>query len=130
MKIPKNKSTTSIKFNPADFDPIRKVALTFPGAEESVSHENTPSIKVNGKLLCRLHDDGQFIPIRIGFEYRDEYIEKYPDIFHVPAHFKNYPYICMWVPQSNTKLLKEIVEVAWKQLATKKQLKERDQHEV
>ena len=61
----------NIKFNPADFEPIKKIALLFPGAEESISHENTPSIKVRGKLMCRLHDCGEFIPIHLDFEKRD-----------------------------------------------------------
>jgi hypothetical protein len=38
-----------IKYNPADFDVVKQIALTFPGTEESVSHEGTPSIKVRGK---------------------------------------------------------------------------------
>jgi len=64
----------NIKYDPADFEPIKRVALLFPGAEESVSHENTPSIKVRGKLMCRLHDNGEFIPIHLDFEKRDEYL--------------------------------------------------------
>jgi len=43
-----------ICFNPADFEPIKKIALDFPGAEESVSHYDTPSVKINGKFMCRL----------------------------------------------------------------------------
>jgi len=113
-----------VDFNPADFEPIRKVALAFPGAEDSISHEGTPSIKVRGKLLCRLHDTGKFIPIQVGFENRQVLLEKYPDEFTVPDHFKNYPYIAMWIPQTRTALLKEVVEMGWRQLASKKQLVE------
>lgn len=59
----KMKSKT-ITFNYADFEPIKNIALTFPGAEECMSHENTPSIKVFEKLMCRLHESGGFVPIR------------------------------------------------------------------
>ena len=113
-----------MKFKYSDFEPIKNIALKFPGAEESISHEQTPSIKVNGKLMCRLHDDGEFVPIKIGFENRDFYLETYPEIFHLPDHYKNYPYICFWIPLNDKKLLEEIIEIAWKQLATKKQLKD------
>ena len=58
----------TVNFNYADFEPIKNIALTFPGTEESTSHENTPSIKVRGKLMCRLHDSGEFIPIRLDFD--------------------------------------------------------------
>jgi hypothetical protein len=113
-----------INFNYADFEPIKNIALTFPGTEESTSHENTPSIKVRGKLMCRLHDSGEFIPIRLDFEFRDKYLNSHPEIFHLPDHFKNYPYICMWIHNYDKKLLTEILELSWKGLATKKQLEE------
>jgi hypothetical protein len=113
-----------ISFDPADFEPVKKIALRFPGAAESVSHYDTPSIKINGKFMCRLVEGGDFIPIHLSFELREHYLDQYPDIFHLPDHYKNYQYICMWVHQYNTTLLKEILELSWKGLATKKQLKE------
>lgn len=115
-----------MNFNYSDFDVVRTIALTFPDAEESVSHEGTPSVKVRGKLMCRLHDSGQFIPIRIGFEARDYYLERFPEIFHLPYHFKNYPYICMWKDCRDKKLIAEVLEISWKSLATKKQVKDFD----
>lgn len=112
----------SFDFNSADFEPIKKIALIFPGTEESTSHENTPSIKVRGKLMCRLHDSGAFIPIRLDFELRDKYLDSHPEIFHLPEHYKAYPYICMWIHQYDKKLLREVLELSWKGLASKKQL--------
>ena len=117
----KNKA---VNFNDADFEPVKRIALTFPGTEESTSHENTPSVKMRGKLMCRLHDKGEFIPIRLGFELRDRYLDSHPEIFHLPDHFKAYPYICMWIHQYDKKLLTEVLEVSWKGLATKKQVEE------
>lgn len=111
-----------IKYNPADFEPVKKIALSFPGAEESISHENTPSVKVRGKLMCRLHDSGEFIPIHLDFDIRDRYLDTHPEIFHLPDHFKSYPYICMWIHKYNIKLLKEVLELSWKGLAGKKLL--------
>lgn len=80
-----------ISFNYADFDLVKNIALSFPDTEESISHEGTPSIKVRNKLLCRLHESGEFIPIRLDFEKREKYLETYPEIFHLPDHFKAYP---------------------------------------
>lgn len=113
-----------IEFNYSDFDFVKNIALTFPDTEESVSHEGTPSVKVRGKLMCRLHDSGEFIPIRIGFDSRDYYLETYPEIFHLPDHFKNYPYICLWKDCYDKKLMTEVLELAWRSLATKKQIKD------
>lgn len=120
----KNKS---INFNYANFEIVKNIALTFPDTQESISHEGTPSVKVRGKLMCRLHDSGEFIPIRLDFEIRDKYLETYPEMFHLPDHFKNYPYVCMWLHNYDRKLLTEILELSWKGLATKKQVKQYDE---
>src|SRR5690606_33990371 len=96
-------------FDPADFERIRQIALTFPGAEDGISHYGTPSIKVRGKLLCRLHEDGVFIPIRIGYAQRDDLLETYPEYFHLPDRYKKYPYICMWVDCCDDELIRSIL---------------------
>lgn len=120
----KNKA---VNFNYSDFEAVKNIAMTFPDTEESISHEGTPSVKVRGKLMCRLHDNGEFIPIRLEFELRDKYFDSHPEIFHLPDHYKSYPYICMWVHNYDKKLLTEVLEQSWKGLATKKQLKEYDE---
>lgn len=112
------------KFNREDFEVVKQIALQFPGTEESLSHEGTPSIKVRGKLMCRLHDNGEFIPIRLDFDIRNKYLDSHPEIFHLPDHFKAYPYICMWLHSYDTKLLTKVLEQSWRALASKKQIKE------
>jgi hypothetical protein len=119
-----------IHFDYADFDMVKNIALTFPDTEESISHEGTPSVKVRGKLMCRLHDSGEFIPIRLDFEIRDQYLDRYPEFFHLPDHFKAYPYICMWIHNHDKNVLKEILELSWRGLATKKQIKEFDEKKI
>lgn len=126
MKI----SKSNINFNPADFETVKKIALQFPGTEESVSHENTPSVKLRGKLMCRLHDCGEFIPIHLTFELRDKYLDSHPEVFHLPVHFKNYPYVCMWIHKYDMKLLNEVLELSWRSLASKKLIKEWDEKKL
>ena len=113
-----------LSFNYLDFDFVKNIALTFSGTEESVSHEGTPSVKVCNKLMLRLHESGEFIPIHLDFEMRDRYLESYPEFFHLPEHYKAYKYICMWSNCKETELLNEILELSWKGLATKKMIKE------
>lgn len=72
-------------FRYSDFDTVKYIALTFPGTVESTSHEQTPSVKIRGKLMCRLHDSGEFIPIHLDFESRNKYLDRYPEIFHLPS---------------------------------------------
>ncbi len=114
----------TVNFNYTDFEIVKNIALNFPDTEESVSHEGTPSVKIRGKLMCRLHESGEFIPIRLEFKIRDKYLESHPEIFHLPDHFKAYPYICLWIHDYDRNLLKEILEQSWKGLASSKQIKE------
>jgi len=117
----------TVNFTYADFEVVKDIALTFPDTEESISHEGTPSVKVRGKLMCRLHESGEFIPIRLDFEIRDKYLDSHAEIFHLPDHYKNYPYICMWTHTYDKKLIKEVLEQSWRGLTTKKQIKEYDE---
>ena len=119
-----------INFDYSDFEIVKNIALTFPDTEESISHEGTPSVKVRNKLICRLHESGEFIPIHLDFEIRDKYLETYPEIFHLPDHYKPYPYICMWKENHDRKLITQILELSWKGLATKKQVKEYDENKT
>lgn len=119
----KNKT---INFNYADFETVKNIALTFPDTEESISHEGTPSVKVRDKLMCRLHESGKFIPIRLDFEIREKYLDSHPEIFHLPEHYIAYPYICMWTHNYDRNLIRELLEHSWKGLATKNQVKEYD----
>jgi hypothetical protein len=112
-----------INFRYSDFDTVKNIALSFPDTEESVSHEGTPSVKMKGKLMSRLHESGEFIAIRLDFEIRDRYLESHPELFHLPDHYKAYPYVCMWVGNRNKGILTEVLELCWKGLATKTQLK-------
>lgn len=111
-------------FNPADFEPIRRVALQYPGTEDGMSHNSTPSIKIGKKLMCRLHENGEIIPIHLTFETRDAFLETYPESFTLPEHFKPWPYIALIVGSYTQELLKEVLESSWRVLATKKHLAE------
>ena len=117
-----------IEFDPLEFEPIRAIALQFPGVEDSLSHNNTPSLKVGKKFLCRLHESGNFIAIRMDFALRDAYLNSHPEIFHLPDHYKAYPSVCLWLPISDKSLLKEVIEFCWRALASKKQITEWDRN--
>ena len=52
------------------------------------------------------------------------YLESHPEIFHLPDHFRNYPYLCMWIHDYDMRLLREVLETSWRGLASKKQIME------
>ena len=79
---------------------------------------------VHGKLMCRLHEGGSFIPIKLDFCIRDGYLESHYKIFHLPDHYKAYLDIDMWKHNYDVKLVREILEKNWRALATRKQVRE------
>jgi len=112
-----------INFNPADFEPLRQIALQFPDASDSLSHYDTPSVKIKKNLLARLHENGGFIAIRTDFESRDYFLEHYPEVFFITPHYNDYPYICMYVRGYSLEVLKEVLETGYKAITTKKDKK-------
>ena len=74
--------------------------------------------------MCRLHESGEIISIHLDFPIRDQYLDSHPEYFHLPNHFKAYPYVAMCKQVTDKELLTEVLELSWKGLASKKQLKE------
>ena len=62
-----------INFDPADFEPIRHLALQFPSVVDSLSHYDTPSVKIKKNLLCRIHENGEWFAIRTDFDSKDRF---------------------------------------------------------
>jgi len=109
-----------INFNPADFALVREIALQFPDASDSLSHYDTPSVKIKKNLLCRLHEGGEWLAMRTDFESRELFLEKYPESCFINAHFLNYPYIGVYVGNYNRELLKAILESGYRAITAKK----------
>lgn len=107
-------------FNPADFELARTLALQFPDASDSLSHYDTPSIKIKKNLLCRLHENGEWIALRTDFESREMFLEQYPESCFITAHYKDYPYICLYVNNYSPDLLKTILDTGFKAITEKK----------
>lgn len=58
------------------FEQVRDFALTLPGVEAGTSH-GTPALKVRGKLLARLREDGILV-VRVGADAREALIAMEP----------------------------------------------------
>jgi hypothetical protein len=104
---------------------IRAAAKSLPEIEESTCH-GTPALYVRGKLLARLQEDGETMSVGCAKEDRDVHIEQHPDVFSVTDHFRDYDYILMNLSNTSPKLLRVMLENAWRRRATKKAIKQFD----
>jgi hypothetical protein len=69
---------------------IRRVASSFPGVEEGTSY-GTPAFRFKKKLIARLHQDGESIMLKTGFEAREHLVRADPATFFITDHYRNYP---------------------------------------
>jgi hypothetical protein len=69
---------------------IRRIALSLPGVEEGTSY-GTPAFRLKGKLIARLHQDGESIMFKLDFPTREHLMRADPATFFITDHYRNYP---------------------------------------
>lgn len=104
------------------YDAVREVALRFPGVREGLSY-GTPSLHVGRKLMARLQEDGQTLVSKIDPSQRDAYFEVDPDTFFLTDHYKGGPFLLVDLARVRSEVLPELIEKAWRFVATAKQIK-------
>jgi len=104
---------------PSTFATARSVALEFPGVEEGLSY-GTPALKVRGKLMARLKEDGETLVVRVTPTDRDLLLQFEPTVFFVTDHNRNYPWVLVRLPRIGRRRLAEVLEEAWRLVAPKR----------
>ena len=101
------------------YDQIRELALKLPGVEDGTSY-GTPALKVKGKLLARLKEDGQSVVFRVTFDQRELLMQTKPKVFFITDHYLGYPAVLMSLGVASAKQAADIVEMAWRFSAPKR----------
>ena len=94
------------------WDDMRALALALPGAEDSSSFR-TPAIKIKGKLLARLREDGETVMIRCEFGQRDMLIQMDPAAFYTTDHYKDYQSVLVRLVAVRRDTLQDLLEWGW-----------------
>jgi hypothetical protein len=66
------------------------VAASSSGVEEGTSY-GTPARRHKSRLLARLHQDGQSLMLKVGFDAREHLVRADPKTFFITDHYRNYP---------------------------------------
>lgn len=102
------------------FDEIETMALAWPGVELSTSY-GTPALKVRGRLLTRLKEDGDSLVIRgVGIDEREMLIAAEPSVFHVTDHYRNYPMVLVRLSAARPDAVEALLFRSWRELAGKR----------
>ena len=101
------------------YDTVKRLGARFPEVEEETSW-GTPALKVRGKLMVRLREDGETLVVRTDFVNRDLLLRTFPDTVFLTDHYRNYPYLLVHLPRVKEAQLGELLEDAWRLLAPKR----------
>ena len=101
------------------FADVSRLGRALPGVVESTSY-GTPALKVDGKLLVRLKEDGNTLVLRMDFVNRDLLLRAEPDLFFLTDHYLNYPSILLRLARVTNARLAELLEDAWHLVAPRR----------
>jgi hypothetical protein len=90
---------------------IRRTVSALPGIEEGTSY-GTPAWRHKGKLLARLHQDGQSIVLKVGKETRDHLLQADPKTFFITDHYIGYPMVLAHLDRLSAGDLKKLLQRA------------------
>ena len=102
----------------AAFQPVRKAAAGLLEIELSTSY-GTRALKVRGKLVCRLLEDGDSLVLRTDFVSREVMLTAQPALSYITEHYRNYPYVLVRLSKVRPAALRELLADSWGLVAPK-----------
>lgn len=106
-------------------DDVREIALALPGVVEGTSY-GTPAWRVRKKLLSRLHDSGDALVVRVGFDEREVLMEADPKAFFITDHYRDHAMMLVSLAHVRRDELERLLEQSYRELAPRKLVAELD----
>jgi len=105
------------------FDDVRAIALKWPEVVDGTSY-GTPALKVRGKLLTRLKEDGESLVLfNVEQDERAMLIETQPKLFYFTDHYRDWPMVLLRLPKARRQTVEGFLLRRWRALASKRSLK-------
>lgn len=101
------------------YESVREIALALPQVEEGTCY-GTPALRVKGKLLARLREDGETLVVRVDPFERDQLLSAHPETYFLTDHYRPYPYVLVQLLLAEPEALHELLENAWALQAPKR----------
>ena len=106
------------------FEDVCTLAAELPGVERGLCY-GTPALRVKGKFLLRLKEDGDTVAIRIPMEDREVLLVADPEVFFITDHYRGYAAVLFRLPKIRRGQLADLLELGWRSVAPKRLLAER-----
>ena len=102
---------------------LRKIALSFPEANEKLSY-GKPSFFIAKKFFTRHRaEDDSIVLIVDSIDERDMMMEADPKTFFITDHYKDYPSVLVRMERADPKTIEGMLARRWRKIAPKKLLK-------
>ncbi len=98
--------------SPLTLDAVRQIALALPGVEEGTAY-GTVAFRVRRHFLCRLHDAGDALVVKVPLEERAALIDADPVTFFVNDHLAAHPYVLVRLETAGAAEVRGLLERAW-----------------
>ncbi len=93
---------------PLTFENALTIAASIGKVERSTSY-GTPAIKVGGKLIARLKEDGDSLVVGTTLEERAEMMAADPDTYYITDHYVNYPWVLVRLSRVHPDALRDLL---------------------
>lgn len=98
---------------------LAEILLKWPLVELSSSY-GTPSLKVKGKLLTRLREDGDSLLIKgVEPDERAMLCEAFPDLYYFTDHYRDYPMVLIRLSRADADTVTSMLERTYRALLPK-----------
>ncbi len=101
------------------WEAIVELGRELPEFEEGLSY-GTPALKVRGKGLARLKEDGESVVFMLeSVDLQEFLIETQPDLYFITDHYRGYPAVLARLARLRAPECRERLEGAWREKAPK-----------
>ena len=101
------------------FEQITALGDQLPEVAVSTSY-GTPALKVRGKLMARLKEDGTTLVVRVSAEERERVLTIWPDLYFLTDHYRGHPWVLINLERATINHVESSLRHAWMQVAPKR----------
>ena len=102
------------------WEDVVALAAHLPGVEEGTWYR-TPALKVRGRSLCRMKEDGELLVLKVeDLGEKEALLQGRADVYTTTPHYDGYPAVLVRLAQADPAELRELLEDAWRREAPKR----------
>src|SRR5690242_13986445 len=111
-----SQSTDSVPGAPGTapgWETVLEMARRLPEMEEGTCY-GTPALRVKGRFVARLKEDGETLVVKVNIFERPFLIEADPEVYFITDHYRDYPSVLVRLPRVQPAQLAERLEESWR----------------